>query len=195
MLSEYMVVLSSVLIAIFSVIFTCQVRGLKRYGLVAESGPLLLKILSMMCRIYRNNVSSFMALARLDDTRQVLPSQLKSLVRRLSLGHDVDDVVLSLPFSNMFLPDIPTQDRWKINEFLFKEVVKDLRKKLFTTNIRNIVTLVLTGIIIAPVIVMVSALFHQEEAFKLLPVVISLFYGIALQLVIVVLKRYASILV
>jgi hypothetical protein len=100
-----------------------------------------------------------------------------------------------LPLLDMGFSDSSTQDRWKTNEFLFKEVVRDLRKRLFTSNIRNIITLVLTGIIITPVIVIISAFFHQEGALELLPIVISLFYGITLQLIIVILKRYASILV
>lgn len=194
-MSKYMVVLSSALIVIFSVIFTHQLKELKKRSFVAEPNPLLLKILSMMHHIYRNSASSFIALTRLDDTRQVLPPQLRSLAQKLSLGHDVRTMASDLPLLDMGFSDSSTQDRWKTNEFLFKEVVRDLRKRLFTSNIRNIITLVLTGIIITPVIAIISAFFHQEGALELLPIVISLFYGITLQLIIVILKRYASILV
>jgi hypothetical protein len=135
-----------------------------------------------------------MALARLDDVHQVLPPQLKPLVRKLPLGFCTESTTSDSSLLNILL-DNPAQDKWKIVDFLFKEAVRDLRKRLFTTNVRNIITLVLTGIILAPVIVMVSVFFHQKGTLELLPIMISLFYGIALQLIVVVLKRYASVLV
>jgi len=99
------------------------------------------------------------------------------------------------PFLNLSLSDLYTRNEQKINELLFQELVKDLRKRLFTSNVRNIVTIVLTSITMAPVVIIISALFHQEGVLALLPIIASLFYGITLQLIIVVLKRYASILI
>jgi len=98
-------------------------------------------------------------------------------------------------FLYLSLSDPYTRNERKIDELLFQELVKDLRKRLFTSNVRNIITIVLTSITMAPVVIIISALFHQEGVLALLPIIASLFYGITLQLIIVVLKRYASILV
>lgn len=195
MSSEFAVILSSALIAMFSVLFVRQLRELEKRSFVTEPNPLLFKLIPMMYHTYRNRVSSFMALTRLDNACRVLPQQLRLLARKLSLGRDVEPATFNPLFLNVGLSDPLIQDEWKANDLLFREAMRDLRKKLFTTNVRNIITLALTGIIIAPVIVTISALFHQKEAIELLPIVTSLFYGIALQVIMVVLKRYALILV
>jgi len=196
MLSEpHMVLLSSILIATFSAIFSYQIKEFKRQGFVAGPNPLLVKMASIMHHIYRNNQSAFIALTRLNDSCNVLTPQLKLLAQKLSLGRNIETSELNPPFFSIIFSDPLSQDRERINALLFQGVVRDLRSRLFTTNVRNIITLVLTGITIAPVLVTLLALFHQREALSLLPLVASLFYGIVLQLVIIVLKRYANILV
>jgi len=196
MLSEpYMVLLSLILIATFSMIFRYQLKEFKSQGFVVGPNPLLLKMASIMHHIYRNSPSALMALTRLNRSYDVLTPQLKSLAQKLSLGHNIEVSTLNLPFFGIILPGSPSQDRERINALLFQGVIRDLRSKLLTTNVRNIATLVLTGITIAPVLVTLLALFHQREVLSLLPLVASLFYGTVLQLVIIVLKRYANILI
>jgi len=194
MSSEPIIILSSILMAFFSAIFSFQLKELRKRCFAAESSPLLLKMLSIMHRIYCNSPSSFIALARLDNSRKILSPQLRSLAWKLSLGYGLETKAFGL-LPLMGFPDLLTRNEQKISELMFQEIIRDLRKKLFTTNIRNIITLVLTGVTITPVVVIISALFYQRGVLELLPVMVSLFYGIVLQLIVVVLKRYVSILV
>ena len=194
MSSESVIVLSSILMAIFSAIFNYQLKELRKHNFTTGSNPLLFKMLSIMRYMHQNIPSSFIALARLDSSRQILPSQLRSLAWKLSLGYGLETKTFDLPFF-MGFPDTFTRNEQRINEHMFQEIIRDLRKRLFTTNIRNIITLTLTGITITPVVVIISALFYQKGILELLPIVTSLFYGIVLQLIVVVLKRYASVLV
>jgi len=194
MSSESVIILSSILMAIFSAIFDYQLKELRKRNFTTGSNPLLFKMLSIMRHVHQNIPSSFIALARLDSSRQMLPPQLRSLAWKLSLGYRLETKTFDLPpfmgFSDPF-----TRNEQKINEHMFQEIIGDLRRRLFTTNIRNIVTLIITGITITPVVVIISALFYQKGILEVLPIVTSLFYGIVLQLIVVVLKRYASVLV
>lgn len=188
------ILLSSILIAVFSIIFRYELRRLKEMNSLAEFSPLALKIIKLLTIVYRNFPSAFIALSRLNPSCQLINPSFKPLARSFSLS-GVNPLKLSVTPSLVLLCLNPHLKEEAIVMCLFQESVRGARKKFLATNIKSITTLVLTGIIISPVPITLLALFHQSSMLNLLPLIASLFYGIFLQLVLLVLKRYMRLLV
>lgn len=194
MFEVFIVLISSILITVFSTIFRYELKSLKESNSLTDFNSLVPKIVKLLTNVHQNLPSAFIALAKLDPSCRLISPPSKSLARSFSLGGAKSlkpklTSMHALLCSNLYLKEeamIMCLHQWPIRQ---------VRKSFFITNIRGLVTLVLTSIIIAPAPITLLALFYQSSMLSLLPLIASLFYGISLQLVLLVLKRYMKLLV
>ncbi|MEM0232698.1 MAG: hypothetical protein QXL22_01615 [Candidatus Nezhaarchaeales archaeon] len=146
-----------------------------------------------MVKIHQNTPSTFIALARLDPSCQLVSPSYKMLACNLSLGD-----------TRSLKPKVTLTHALSLNPCLGEEALitlslqramKEVQGGFFKSNIRTIMTLAMTSTIIAPVPITLLALLYQSSMLSLLPLIVSLFYGISLQLVFLVFKRYMKFLV
>ncbi|MEM2315634.1 MAG: hypothetical protein QW826_04300 [Candidatus Nezhaarchaeales archaeon] len=147
----------------------------------------------MLAKIYQNTPSALIALTRLDPSCQLVSSSFKMLACSLSLGGTrsfKSKVALAYaPFSN------PCLGEEALIMHSLQRSMKEVQGGFFKSNIRTLMTLVMTSIIIAPVPITLLALLYQSSMLSLLPIIVSLFYGVSLQLILLVFKRYMKFLV
>ncbi|MDH5815826.1 MAG: hypothetical protein QE164_03405 [Candidatus Nezhaarchaeota archaeon] len=156
------------------------------------SNSLTLMIVKLLVKVYQNVPSALIALMRLDRSRQLVDPSSKMLALSFSLGgaRSLEPKVAStapLVLNPCLGEELPIT-------YLLQRSMKEVRGGLFVPSIRNLMTLVMTSIIIAPVPITLLALFHQDTMLGLLPLIASLLYGTSLQLTLLVLKKYTKLL-
>ncbi|MEM0316609.1 MAG: hypothetical protein QXO97_01230 [Candidatus Nezhaarchaeales archaeon] len=193
MLYEIFIILfSSTLILAFSIIFRYELNSLKKGTSLEYSNSLALMIVKLLVKVYQNVPSALIALMRLDRSRQLVDPSSKMLALSFSLGgaRSLEPKVAStapLVLNPCLGEELPIT-------YLLQRSMKEVRGGLFVPSIRNLMTLVMTSIIIAPVPITLLALFHQDTMLGLLPLIASLLYGTSLQLTLLVLKKYTKLL-
>ncbi|MEM1744917.1 MAG: hypothetical protein QXJ01_07670 [Candidatus Nezhaarchaeales archaeon] len=193
MLYEIFIILfSSTLILAFSIIFRYELNSLKKGTSLEYSNSLTLMIVKLLVKVYQNVPSALIALMRLDRSRQLVDPSSKMLALSFSLGgaRSLEPKVAStapLVLNPCLGEELPIT-------YLLQRSMKEVRGGLFVPSIRNLMTLVMTSIIIAPVPITLLALFHQDTMLGLLPLIASLLYGTSLQLTLLVLKKYTKLL-
>lgn len=191
--SSVTLLFSTFFIVTFSLVFKHQLMDLKSQSYLADFDALTLKIASMLSYTHRNVPSVLLALTRLSHRHGLISPSLRSVAQKVSLGYDVEKLKSSTPLSN-FHSYIFLQ-RKLMSDYMFQESLRNIRRKLFTSNIRSITTLIVSGITITPIPITLMALFYQQNVLLTLPIVASMFYGVSLQLVVIILRRYTKILV
>lgn len=192
-LSSVVLLFSTFLVVISSLIFKRQLKDLKGQSYLEDFDTLMLKIASILSCTYRNTPSILLALTKLSPRRGLIGPSLRSAACKVSLGYDFEKLKSTTSLSN--LHSYVFLKRKLMSDYLFQESLRNVRRKLLTSNIRSITTLIVSGITITPIPITLMALFYQQKMLFTLPIIASMFYGISLQLVAIILKRYVKILV
>lgn len=188
------VLLSSILITVFNIIFQYELKSLKKGNSSTSLSALVPKIMKLLIKIYRNIPSTFIALIRLDPSCQLTNPSFKLLTRSFSIS-DARCLEPNLTQVITILPSASYSKSEAIIMHLLQQSMGETQGKFFTTSIRSVMTLVLTSIIMAPIPMTLLAIFYGDNILNLLPLIASLLYGVYLQLTFIVLRRYIKLLV
>lgn len=190
----FIILSSSVLFAVFSIIFRYELKSLKKNHPPADFNVLAPKIMKLLIKVYRNTPSALIALSKLDPSCQLIGPPSKPLARSFFIS-DVECLepnLIQVPTASRSASYL--EDEAKIIHLL-QSSIREVQRVSFEAKIRSITTLVLTGIIMAPIPITLLATFYGGSMLNLLPLIVSLFYGISLQLILIVFKRYMKLLI
>lgn len=194
MFDDLVILFSSILFVFFTIVFRYQLNSLFKSHPPACFSTLALKIMKLLTKIYRNIPSAFIALSRLDPSCQLINPSSKSLARSFFIS----DVKLLEP-SLIHVSTAPNSISFSEDGSAIMQLLQlstgETQRSFLMTNFRSITTLALTSIIMAPIPTTLLATFYGGSITNLLPLIASLFYGVSLQLVLIVLKNYMKLLI
>ncbi len=183
------------LMILFSILFLHNIKTLKEHHLKAKLNAVTIKLLFVLSRLYRNYPSLIINLSKFNKLNVLSDKALKNIVYKASLGYEgknsLSGTLLSVehhPYIASLLYDI-IEETSKNN--VFDNITEIFQFSTVSLKLRGFLTLVMSGITLAPIPLMLLMLFYQQDMLLFLPFIVALFYGAILCLAFLTMKRLA----
>ena len=180
---------------LFSLLFLHNIKMLKKQHLKAKFNAVTIKLLFILSKIYRNYPSLIIKLSKFRDLNVLSDKSSKSIVYKASLGYEgkasLTRTFLSIehnPYIASLLYDI-IEETGKSNAL--NDITEILQFSMSSLKLRGFLTLVMSGITLAPIPLTLLMLFYQQDVLFFLPFIVAFSYGAILCLAFFIMRRLA----